>query len=301
MKYLPVEDCPVCHSKNRELYYKGTAGDHAAKDAGTGDYACTASSYGIYFDLMKCRDCHLIYAGVHPSQEDLEELYSKIEDPLYCDQEEGRVRTFSRALKDLDRFCPAKGLMFEFGSYTGVFLELAKNDGWSVDGIELSGWARDIAFKKRGIDLRSSIGSVPAARSGTCDCVAIWDVIEHVSDPVKLLRQAAELLKPGGVLGLSTIVLDSFSARLMAKRYPFLMEMHQIYFTSKTLLGLLERCGFEILEHKKHARFVSWFYLFTRNKNLAFLNNSPLLAKVLKKRFVQLSVGVRDVYARKRF
>ena len=299
MKYLIVEDCPVCHSRNKDLYYKGTAGDHTLKDMGFENYACTASSYGIYFDLMKCRDCALIYAGIHPSQKHLEEAYAHIEDPLYLEGEEGRVKTFQRALKDLDRFCPGQGRMFEFGSYTGVFLELAKDDGWTIDGVELSHWARDIALKKRGINLRASIEPMTGSQRGAYDSVVIWDVIEHAADPVKVIQQAGELLKPGGVLGLSTIVLDSLSARLMKKRYPFLMEMHIIYFTRKTLVALLEQAGFEILEYKKHARFVSWWYLFTRSKYLKFLHSNPYFTKVFKKCFVQLSMGLRDVYARK--
>ena len=78
------------------------------------------------------------------------------------------------------------------------------------------------------------------------------------------------------------------------------MEMHLIYFTRKTLLDLLKQCGLEILEYKRHTRFVSYLYLLSRIKQMDFIYNNPRLAGVLKKQFVQLSAGIRDVYARKK-
>lgn len=300
MTYLLIEDCPVCHSKNRDIYYKGTAGNHLNKTMDFSNYACTTSSYGRYFDLMKCRDCQLIYTSVQPSAKTLEAAYSSIEDHIYFEEENGRAKTFSRVLQDLNRFCPLKGQMFEFGSYTGVFLEMAQKDGWKVDGIELSHWARKVALNKRGISLRESLELIAPGQHSAYDSVVIWDVIEHVPDPLRMIKQVANLLKPGGVLGLSTIMLDSLSARLLGKKYPFLMEMHVIYFTHKTLLDLLEQCGFEILEYKRHSRFVSYLYLLSRIKQMAFVYNNPRLANVLKKQFVQLSAGLRDVYARKK-
>jgi hypothetical protein len=114
-----------------------------------------------------------------------------------------------------------------------------------------------------------------------------------------MIKDAAALIKPGGLLGLSTMMLDSLSARLLKEKYPFLMEMHLVYFTRYTMINLLKKCGFEVLVYKRHARYVSFLYMLSRIKSMAVVYKNPWLANVLKQHFVRLSVGVRDIYARK--
>ncbi len=300
MAYTLVTACPVCGSHHKDLYYKGTQATESNRLSHQADYACTSSGYGRFPDIYQCRDCRLIYSGQRPSTEDLHQLYAQVEDEVYLKEEAGRVKTFEKALLDLNALCPDKGKLFEFGSYTGVYLELAKAQGWEVSGVELSDWARGIAQNKRGLSLFKSIDEIKHPRQNAFDAVVLWDVIEHVHDPSAMVAEASRLLKPGGMLGLSTMVLDSVSASLLKSKYPFLMEMHLIYFTRPTLIRLLETQGFDICQFNRHARYVSWGYLANKMPQLSFLKNSPAVSRALQNNFFCLSAGVRDVYARKR-
>jgi 2-polyprenyl-3-methyl-5-hydroxy-6-metoxy-1,4-benzoquinol methylase len=186
----------------------------------------------------------------------------------------------------------------EIGCYTGIFLEQAREKGWDVCGVELSNWARGIASGRRGVRCYSSVEEVNQTAT-KFDGVVMWDVIEHVPEPRRLVSQAAAMLKPGGVLGLSTIVLDSLSARVLRGRYPFLMEMHLIYFTRRTLTALLEECGLEIVLYKRHRRYVTLSYALGKYPVFSILKRiRPLWAKLGGLYFVS-SVGLRDVFARK--
>ena len=78
-----------------------------------------------------------------------------------------------------------KGKLFEFGAYTGVYLELARAQGWQVSGAELSRWARSIAGTRRKIDLFASTQELAPQERGTFDAVVLWDVIEHVPTRVR--------------------------------------------------------------------------------------------------------------------
>ena len=300
MTFVTVDTCPVCASRDRDLLYPGTAGDHRKAKFDPARYLCTASDYALYYDIFKCRGCSLIYAGIKVPDGALEKVYGDVEDGVYLAEEKGREKTFRSMLKEIARHCPGRGKMFEIGSYTGVYLDLARRDGWEVTGAEFSTWARRVAREKRGLELLSRAEDVPPSGKGMFDAVVMWDVIEHAGCPQELVRKAHELLKPGGVLGLSTIVLDSISARALKHRYPFLMEMHLVYFTSKTLCRLLEDQGFKVVSLRRHRRFVSVMYLLNKVPVLAFLKKAPVLSRALRKVFFKVSVGLRDVYAVKK-
>ena len=66
------------------------------------------------------------------------------------------------------------------------------------------------------------------------DVITMWDVIEHVDDPLSELRSKAySLLKPGGVIVVHTMNIDSVTARLMGRTVVRLMDMHIHYFGRK--------------------------------------------------------------------
>jgi len=194
---------------------------------------------------------------------------------------------------------PAKGSLCEIGCYTGIFLEQARQQGWDVCGVELSDWARTIASERRGLRCYSSIEQARQA-SSLFDSVVLWDVIEHVPDPRSMINQAYNMLKPGGTLGLSTIVLDSLSARVLRHKYPFLMEMHLIYFTRMTLTRLLEECGLEVISYKRHRRYVTLAYALGKYPVFNVLKRIKPLWAVLGRTYFVSSIGLRDVFAKKR-
>ena len=289
----------MCGSGERDVVFRGNVDVSTLSRHDSFHYACTASSIGKYADIVRCRRCDVVYLASRPSDEALDRLYRSVVDNTYLEEEEGRYKTFAEALRDTNRHAPGKGTMLEIGSYTGVFLELARKDGWSGAGVEPSDWARDVAKRKRGIDLLPSVSDLAGHERESFDCVIMWDVIEHLGDPRGMLETARDLLKPGGLLGLSTITIDSLSARLLRGRYPFLMQMHLVYFTRKTLIRLLEESGFEVLEYKRHRRYVTYAYLISKFPALSFLKRAPLLWDFLERTYFISSVGLRDVYARK--
>ena len=288
--------CPVCGSGRRWLRYKGNI---SGRDLDPENYACTASSIAKYHDILTCQDCGLTYSGYRASEEALVGLYSRVVDSTYEAGEGGRTRTFSSAVDSLNCLCPSKGQLLEIGSYTGIFLDLARQQGWDVCGVEFSEWARRMASEKRGIASFSSVDEILAKGPACFDSVVMWDVVEHVPDPRRLLMQAHRAMKPGGLLGLSTIILDSLSAKLLRSKYPFLMEMHLIYFTRNTLETLLKQCGFEIVVYRRHRRYVSCAYALGKYAFSRPLKRIPPLWRYLSRRWFVSSVGLRDVFARK--
>jgi ubiquinone/menaquinone biosynthesis C-methylase UbiE len=114
----------------------------------------------------------------------------------------------------------------------------------------------------------------------------MWDVIEHVPDPFGEMQQAQRILKPGGLLVVHTMDIDSLFARVMSKRWPWLMEMHIYYFSRRTLKAMLEKAGFTVVRIEPQGRYLRLGYFATRIGGF-----SPLLGRLLARAFRLLRVG----------
>jgi 2-polyprenyl-3-methyl-5-hydroxy-6-metoxy-1,4-benzoquinol methylase len=113
------------------------------------------------------------------------------------------------------------------------------------------------------------------------DVLTMWDVVEHLENPRSELQAAFRLLEPGGSLHLSTIDAGSHFARLLGRRWPWLMDMHLYYFDRSTIDTLLTQAGFE-LEHISHyTHVVSADYLL--GKAEAVFTPTRPLARALRR------------------
>jgi len=144
-------------------------------------------------------------------------------------------------------------------------------------------------------------GSFPAS---SYSVVTLWDVIEHVDNPLLTLQAAWHVLEPGGYLVVHTMDLNSLFARLMGKRWPWFMEMHLTYFTRATLYAMLVKAGFSVTWMGAQGRYLHAGYLASRVTALLPPVGRPLERIVaaigLDQRPVRINLGdLFTTYARK--
>jgi 2-polyprenyl-3-methyl-5-hydroxy-6-metoxy-1,4-benzoquinol methylase len=205
------------------------------------------------------------------------DAYAAVVDQTYVEEREGRVLTFRRHLEPLERLTgPANGRrLLDVGCHIGVFLEIAAERGWDAWGVEPSHWAAEQA-RRRGLNVKTGTLSEAGFADHSFDVVTLWDVIEHLSDPRGELEKVNRVLKPGGLLCIHTMDIESPLARLMGRRWPWFMEMHLYYFSRATLSAFLMKTGFQVIRSQTQGRFLRLGYLMSRLQ--AF---SPPLAKLL--------------------
>jgi 2-polyprenyl-3-methyl-5-hydroxy-6-metoxy-1,4-benzoquinol methylase len=262
-------------------------------------YACTNGGYGYHAPIVQCNRCGLVYMTPRRTTTEVMDLYAAVEDPLYVEEREGRILTFEHHLRPMERYTgPAEDRrLLDVGAHTGVFVEIAARHGWDAWGVEPGHWAVEQA-RARGLQMK--VGTLKTAHipAESFSVVTMWDVIEHLTDPLGTLKEAWRVLKPGGWLIIHTIDIESLFARLMGPRWPWLMEMHLYYYSRQTMAAMLEKARFNVVWMGAQGRYLRAGYLASRVALLIPPLGKPLewLATKLGVRGVPVRINLGDLF-----
>jgi SAM-dependent methyltransferase len=208
------------------------------------------------YSIVECADCGLVFVDSEVGPEELVSLYDRsyyeAEDAVgyggYAEAE-ARKRHHDRTLLDEIEKRGTRGDLLEIGCAYGYFLDEARKRGWSVRGVEPSTHAARFAREQLDLDVRTAAFTDIDVDRESVDAIALWDVIEHLSNPRETIEYAGAWLRPGGVLAISTGDVKSLSARLQGADWSLMTPpWHQFYFSRKTLTSMLERTGFRVLK-----------------------------------------------------
>src|SRR5262249_24470152 len=140
----------------------------------------------------------------------------------------------------------------------------AREEGYEPLGCEPSTWMCAFARERYGLALHpGTLFDMPVAK-GSIDLLTLWDVIEQTPDPKAVLLRAHELLTADGVLVMSWPDYASLAARLLGRRWPFLLTVHLYYFTPATMTALLRATGFAPLDYRLHWQTLELGYVAMR-------------------------------------
>lgn len=203
------------------------------------------------FPLVKCLSCGLLYLTPRPSDELLNFYYSESErsrefmNDFMISDRNAQSAYWNDAVSGLQKFNGgAPGRLLDIGCGAGWFVKIAADRGWDSHGVDMSGILADAAEKTAPGRIRHAPFKASDYERASFDAVTMFDVLEHVVDPVRIVEDAAALLKPGGVLLVTVPDADSIFFRLYGRRWRMIITVgHLVYFTRSTLEALLARHG----------------------------------------------------------
>ena len=223
---------------------------------GSADYK--AISRTPPFTVARCCGCDFVYVTPRVPESHLHLVYAwdyyesqNANDygyDGYLSEGELHRRTFTRKADLVMRHKPG-GRLLEVGSAGGFFLKEMQSRGFDVEGIEISSKAAAFAREELGLS-RIHCGKLEdVSLQGPYDVIALWDVIEHVSNPAQILRRLRELMDPEGIIVMQTQNIDSLAARLMGRRWHHFKHVEHIHhFSPATMRRALAQSGFEATE-----------------------------------------------------
>lgn len=213
--------------------------------------------------LVKCRQCGLIYVIPRPSLEDIIKIY---DEAYFTGQgtlgykpnenylgDESRLSIFTERMLSIERYRKPPGFMVDVGCASGFSLRAARDRGWDCLGVDVSEFAINFAREHYSLNVLKGTLYDASLPDESVDVVTMWDLIEHVIDARRECIEANRILKPGGVLGLSTPDADAPSphpeARESAKAAFWQADPgeHLQYFSSATICRLLHETGFHVV------------------------------------------------------
>lgn len=246
--------CWICRSSRLALERPANFGGELTSDS----FAITDAHYGQTAAIYRCEQCGFLEC---PDLVDALRYYEALEDPAYEEGRRERRLQMKRLLQRVRREKPG-GRLLDVGAGSGMLVEEALSLGFEAEGIEPSRWLQERAA---GRGLAVHLGTLPSpAVRPPYDVVTLIDVIEHVSDPMELLRQAAGHLAPEGLAAVVTPDVGSLAARLLGRRWWHFRVAHIGYFSRATLQRALRAAGFELLGISRPAWYFGADYLLER-------------------------------------
>ena len=222
--HLLNRSCPLCEqNKAKRLFGKGS------------------------LQLVQCEGCSMIYADPIEPRFASGQFYDQRGISFYLsrnklESDHAAVR-FERELRIFRAYCPS-GSVLDVGCSTGAFLLSLKSTSpadYSVFGTDVVSAALDYAESHGVRILRKSFLDL-ADENLLFDAITFWAVMEHLVEPRKFLRQAASLLKPGGLCFVLVPNMNSLAVRVLGAKYRYIMPEHLNYFTPSTLRKFVEGC-----------------------------------------------------------
>lgn len=158
-----------------------------------------------------------------------------------------RERTSMRRLAWVRRQVPSRARVLEVGVRDGSFGAIAAAE-YEYVGIDPASVAARHA-RARGLEVYCATLSSFVNTGPAFDGITLFHVFENMTEPHDALGRIKDLLKPGGVLFLSTFDTEGliylFSER---KRMERNFRTHVILYSRSALIELLEHSGYEILD-----------------------------------------------------
>lgn len=239
-------NCPVCASRNFDLFYEAK------------DYRLRFSEE--IFNIVKCRNCEFIFLNPRPYQDQFFNFYPKdfhkndttllykILEPCFTLSLENTIRTLKRYKNE--------GKLLDIGCGNGSFILAMQKQDYDVWGVELNREAQK--YMPPNLKRRIFFKELQECRfpDKTFDIITMFHSLEHIVDLGGLFEEVGRIIKEKGIFYICVPNTDFFESRFFGPYYYNLeVPRHLYFFTRQTLCNTLIKNGFIIVRVLKDNIF----------------------------------------------
>ncbi len=238
---ITIKGCPVCEGKIFKLKFICT------------DYSVSSEK----FKIVSCETCGFVLTNPRPEPNNIGRYYKSENYISHTNNKKGlfnflyqtiRKYTIERKVQMIKKF-DTKNLL-DIGCGTGEFLNKAKSQGISVEGIEPSEKARKQCKQNYNLNINQS-ADMEAYDDNKFDCITMWHVLEHMPDLNTLIESIYTKTSPNGKIIIGVPNYESWDAKYYKKYWAaWDVPIHFWHFTKESIEKLFKKHGFVLLKTK---------------------------------------------------
>lgn len=187
------------------------------------------------------------------------------------------------------------GKLLDVGCGGGRFLNRMKKRGWQVEGIDFDEQATQRVASR--YQIKTYVGDLTqcALPDNSFDAITMSQTIEHLYDPLTTLRESLRILKPGGILIMTTPNVDSIGVHEFGQFWRgWEAPRHLHLFSVDSLQRITQGAGFEITQACTYSAGSAIVYRVSRTmqqpKKRSWLDELTLLIWSYYKEFQEYKV-----------
>ena len=238
---------------------------------------------GRTYEFAQCHNCY--FSFVTNFREDYAEIYDENyyagrgADPMvdYIYEYKNSLTTIRNyewqgIVRIFQKLCSNNAKWLDFGCGSGGLVRYAKKRGIDIVGFD-EGWGASLG-REGGTRILNA--SELKEVDGVFDFCSAIEVFEHIPDPLEAFRQIRRILKPGGILFLTTGNAQPWRNKLLNWGYTSCPDVHISFYEPETLEFCLRESGFlpkKIAGFNQYSDIIKYKIL----KNTGFKNKNLLI------------------------
>lgn len=235
-----LTNCPICQSSELKSFLECT------------DYTVSKNR----FTIVQCSSCAFRFTNPRPTEAECGKYYQSEDYISHSDTRKGLINslyhyarkfTLQKKLKLVTSISKKQqGSLLDLGCGTGAFLNVCKEQGWKVQGIEPSAEAREVAKKNHELDLYD-VNSWKKVPDNSLDVITAWHVLEHVYKLEEEVKQVKQKLKSDGAFIVALPNCNSADAQFYGQHWAaYDVPRHIWHFTPADVKRFFEKQGFRL-------------------------------------------------------
>jgi 2-polyprenyl-3-methyl-5-hydroxy-6-metoxy-1,4-benzoquinol methylase len=223
--------------------------------------------------LCRCEACGFVFCQRIPAIEELKACYSTDNYERTCYFSPITEQRYNELLDSFAKYRKTNNLL-DIGAGSGFLLEVAKRHGWNVRGTEFAEDAIEMC-RKKGIHVDKGELAELGFEDNSFDVITGIEVIEHLNNPTEITKEIFRILRPGGVVYLTTPNFNSLLRKRLKSEYDVISyPLHLCYYTKGTLKKLFTDQGLQSLKISTTGISLTRFRTSTGKSNQQYVSET---------------------------